>query len=260
MFIDTHCHLDFEGFNKDRDEVIKRARDVGVEKIINVGCDLEQSKNSISLAEKYEFIYVSVGFHPQEANGVDDQTFSELEKLAGHPKVVAIGECGLEYYGIRNQELGIREKQKNIFKKQIELAIGLNKPLIIHCRDAYDDIINILNSYFLIHNSKLNGVIHFFSGGLEHAKQLLDLGFFISFTGLITFVLDYDKVIQSIPLDKILIETDTPFVAPIPYRGKRNEPAYVVETAKKIAEIKNISFNEVAEQTSKNALNLFALK
>ncbi len=268
MLIDTHCHLDFKGFDEDRDEVIKRARDAGVEKIINVGCDLEQSKNSIALAEKYDFIFASVGLHPQEANNVDDKTFSELGKLSEHPKAVAIGECGLEYSGPAGRDLN-KEKQKEVFLRQLELSGKIQKPLIIHCRSAYDDLIEILNSSAKGgsasggKSSILNsppGVIHFFSGNLEQAKQLLDLGFFISFTGLITFVKDYDKIIQFIPLDKILIETDAPFVAPVPYRGKRNEPAYIVETAKKIAEIKNMSFNEVVEQTSKNALNLFSLK
>lgn len=251
MLIDTHCHLDFRGFNEDRDEVIKRARDVGVEKIINVGCDLQTSKNSVALAEKYEFIYTSVGFHPQEANKVDEKTFSELEKLAEHPKVVAIGECGLEYSGPAGRDLN-KEKQKEVFLRHLELSGRIQKPIIIHCRSAYDDLIEILNSS--------PGVIHFFSGNLNQAKKLLDLGFFISFTGLITFVRDYDKIIQFVPLDRILIETDAPFVAPVPYRGQRNEPAYVIETAKKIAEIRNMSFNEAAEQFSKNALNLFALK
>ncbi len=267
MLIDTHCHLDFKDFDKDRDEAVKRAYDAGVQKIINVGCDMESSRRSIALAEKYDFIYASVGLHPHEANSQllkqlskpHSDSWNELEKLAEHPKVKAIGECGLEYYGVRCQVLGVKEKQKNIFKKQIELAIKLNKPLIIHCRDAHNDVLDILKSYFLGRKSKLNGVIHFFSGAPRQAREYLGMGFMISFTGVITFSRDYDEVVQSAPLEKILIETDTPFVAPIPYRGKRNEPSYVIEVAKKIAEIKNIPLEKVAEQTSENALKIFSL-
>ncbi|MEE8131478.1 MAG: TatD family hydrolase [Candidatus Paceibacterota bacterium] len=264
MLIDTHCHLDFKDFDEDRDDVIKRAYDAGVQKIINVGCDLERSKSSVALADKYNYIYASVGLHPQEANNTDEKIFSEIEELAKHPKTVAIGECGLEYSGPASHNLN-KEKQKEVFLRHLELSQQIQKPVIIHCRSAYEDLIEILKT-----NSSC-GVVHFFSGKLAQVKQLLDLRFLISFTGVITFSRDYDRVIQSIPLDRILIETDAPFVAPVPYRGTplesprlptgqaRNEPAYVIEIAKKIAEIKNISFEKIAEQTAKNAIKLFSI-
>ena len=266
MLIDTHCHLDSKDFDKDREEVIKRARKVGVQKMINVGCDIEQSKNSIALAEKYDFIYAAVGLHPHEVvqlqlfeDDADNFIFMELEKLAEHPKVMAIGECGLEYFRIRANELEVKNKQEHLFKKQIELSIKVSKPLIIHCRNIHEDVINILDSYSISNNPKPYGIIHFFSGSLEQAEKYLELGFMLSFAGPITFTQEYDRVIQMVPFNKILIETDAPFATPIPYRGKRNEPAYVIEIAKKIAEIKNMSFEEVAKQTTGNAIKVFSL-
>lgn len=256
MLIDTHCHLDFKDFDKDRDEVIKRAYEAGIKKIINIGCDLERSRNSIILAEHHDFIYASVGLHPHYAVKTSEKNFREMEELARHPKVVAIGECGLDYYQARtNADLtqtgaDSNIKQRAIFQKQIALAIKLDKPLIIHCRDAHDDVLGILNS-------RPPGVIHFFSGNSEQVRRYLELGFFISFAGPITFSKNYDEVIKAVPLERILIETDAPYVAPEPYRGQRNEPAYVVEIAKKIAEIKDIPLERVAEQTTKNVYKLF---
>ncbi|MEK9148137.1 MAG: TatD family hydrolase, partial [Patescibacteria group bacterium] len=177
---------------------------------------------------------------------------------AGRPKVVAIGECGLDYNRIRNQELGIRERQKEVFVQQIELAKELKKPLVIHCRKAFDDLIQILDSLFLIPDSPA-GVVHFFSGSWDDAKSLLDLGFYLSFGGVITFARDYDQVVKHVPLERLLIETDAPYVAPLPYRGKRNEPLYISEVAKKIVELKAITFEEVADTTTANAVRLFQL-
>ncbi len=281
MLIDTHCHLDFKDFDKDRDKVIKRAQNAGVQKIINVGCDLEGSKSSVVLAQKYDCIYASIGLHPYEAEKIIEKDFQEIEKLSEHPKVVAIGECGLEFSIFKKvdpsniddniRKLNLQKLQKELFIQHIKLSKKLNKPLIIHCRNAHNDVIEILNSKFHILNSS-PGVIHFFSGTLQQAQKYIEIGFMISFAGVITFARDYDKVIQIIPLEKILIETDAPFVAPIPYRGAlvkgpqlltgqaRNEPSYVIEIAKKIAAIKNISFKEVAKQTTENALRVFLLE
>ena len=188
--------------------------------------------------------------------------------LAKDPKVVGIGECGLDYYRISNLESGIsnemqntKEKQKNVFLQQIKLAGEVGKPLMIHCRNAFDDLISILNSKFQIPNSlsKNPGVIHFFSGTVDDAKRLLEMGFSFSFGGVITFARDYDEVVRYIPLDRIVLETDAPYVTPIPYRGKRNEPAYVVEVAKKLAELKELPLEKVAQVTRENAVRAFSL-
>lgn len=255
--IDTHCHLDFEDFDSDRDEVIKRAYEGGVRKIINIGCDLERAKKSIEIAKKYDFIFVACGLHPQEADDGDEKFFSQLRDLLKEPKVVAIGECGLEFYGTYNSPES-REKQKEVFLRQLESAGEFKKPVIIHCRNAYSEILEILKKE-KEKNPELSGVVHFFAGRMSQAEEFLKLGFLISFTGVITFARDYDRVIKASPLGKIMIETDAPFVAPVPYRGKRCEPLYVKYVASKLAELKVISYEEVAEQTTKNAEKLFGI-
>ncbi len=257
QLIDTHCHLDFSDFDSDRGEVIKRAQEGGVRKIINVGCDLERAKKSIEIAKKHEFIFTSVGLHPQEAEAGDEIFFSHLRKLLKEPKVVAIGETGLEFYGENNSPES-RERQKEIFLKQLDLAAEFKKPVIIHCRNAYAELLEILRDE-KEKNPELLGVIHFFVGRLSYAQEFLRLGFLISFTGVITFARDYDKVIKSVPIDKIMVETDAPFVAPTPFRGKRNEPLYVKYVIEKIAELRGISYEEVATQTTKNAEKLFSI-
>ncbi len=273
--IDTHCHLDFEDFDSDRDEVIKRAYEGGVRKIINIGCDLKRARKSIEIAKSRDFIFVACGLHPQEAGDGDEFFFSQLRELLKEPKVVAIGECGLEFAVFAREqserlqkrasvevenEGGLQqvkfEKQKEVFIRQLELAKEFKKPAIIHCRNAYPELLDILKNE-KEKNPGLCGVVHFFSGRLSHAEELFKLGFLISFTGVITFARDYDRVIKASPLEKIMIETDAPFVSPEPYRGKRNEPLYVKYVAEKIAEIKNLSFDEVARTTTKNAERLF---
>lgn len=249
--VDIHAHLNFSDFGNDLDEVVRRALDAGIW-IINIGADLETSKQAVEIAEKYDGIFASVGLHPDESKEIQfplGNWISKLRDLAKHPKVVCIGECGID---LKSQKSNLKS-QKDLFISQIELARELNKPLMIHCREAHNEVLEILKK--LGHY----GNIHFFTGTPEQAEQYFDLGFTISFTGVITFTHDYDEVISKSPLDKIMIETDAPFVAPVPYRGKRNEPLYVQEVAKKIAEIKNISFDEVAEVTTKNALSLFSL-
>jgi TatD DNase family protein len=274
MFIDTHAHLNLKEFKNDAEEVIKRTIGGDVF-IINVGTDFETSKRAIELAEKYSGVYATVGFHPNDSSPPallrkalqvgEEFNLSALRELAKNPKVVAIGETGLDYYRLKGDEFENKKRQKEIFKKQIELALELKKQLVIHCREAHstssgrahDDLLDILNSYFLIHNSSLRGVIHSFSGNLEQAEKYREMGFKIAFNGIITFSSDYNEVVLKTPLEDILIETDCPFLTPVPYRGKRNEPLYVIEIAKKIAEIKNLSLEKTEKQTTKNAKELF---
>lgn len=259
MLIDTHAHLDFKEFDHDRDEVIKRALGSGVEKIINVGCNLERSQNSIILAQKYNNVYATIGVHPHDVKkyelGIMGQ---ELKNKAKREKVVAIGECGLDYYRIESDQ--DKARQKEFFKIHLEIAQKLNLPLIIHCRNAFDDLLTLVKAER--QKSKIRGVTHCFSGTLHYAREFLDLGFLISFTGSITYVRPQGElltVVREIPLDKMMIETDSPYLAPVPHRGERNEPAYVRFVVEKIAGIKGLDFKEVADQTSRNAINLFGL-
>jgi TatD DNase family protein len=261
--------------------------------MINVGTQKDTSKSAAELAEGREGVFATVGLHPihtdksyhdekelGESGFTQHHFFSSrksgagftsrgedfdcdyYKKLAQNGKVVAIGECGLDYYRVKNKELGIK-KQIDAFEQHISLALELDLPLMVHCRptpgsmDAYKDTFEILNSYFLIHNSKLRGNVHFFAGSCQEAKKFLDIGFTISFTGVITFANSYDEVIENTPLDMILSETDCPYVAPAPYRGKRNEPIYVREVVRQIAEIKKLPFGEVQKRLVQNALRVF---
>lgn len=270
-FFDVHTHTQFAAFREDADFVIERALGVGVW-VVNVGTQRDTSAGAIAFAKKQpEGVYATVGLHPIHTEksyhdthelGSSDKAFEftsrgeefdyeYYKELALHPKVVAIGECGLDYYRMSESFKG---KQAAVFIQQIELAQEVKKPLMIHCRQAFPDLINILQAT----SYKLKpSIVHFFSGAKEDAQKLLDLGFSFSFGGVITFTRDYDEVVKYIPLDRILLETDAPYVAPIPYRGKRNEPSYVVEIAKKIAELKNTSLEEVSEKTSSNARSVF---
>ena len=257
-FFDTHTHANFNAFKNDSQEVIERALKNGVW-LVNVGSQASTSKRAVEMAQNYqEGVYAAVGLHPSH---LEDESFDEkfYLDLAKNEKTVAIGECGLDYFRMKNEELRIKNLQKEVFIKHIELAKKVNKPLIIHCRDSHEDLIKILNSKFSILNSPA-GVMHFFTGNYEQAKQYIDLGFYISFSGVITFASEYEELVRKLPLDKILIETDAPYATPVPYRGQRNEPSYVIETAKKIAEIKNISLDEAARQTTENAFIVFGLK
>lgn len=250
MLIDTHAHLDFNHFNKDREEVIKRALEGGIEKIINVGTNLESSRKSISLAGKYNNIYASVSLHPIDVEKERFDVDVWLE-LAQQEKVVAIGETGLDFFHSSN-----KNKQREIFQKLIGVAEKVKKPLILHSREADEEILEILNK------SKLpakRGVIHCFSRSYEVAKKFLDLGFLISFTGNITYDKEPPDSVAKVPLEKIMVETDCPFMAPLPFRGKRSEPLYVKYVAEKIAEVKGVSFKKVVEVTTQNAKQLFVL-
>ena len=263
--IDIHAHVNFPNFDADRAEVMTRALASGVG-MINVGTDLETSKSAVTLAHEYEndSVWATVGIHPTDIN--DQLDWVEFKKLAQDKKVVAIGECGLDYFHVKDP--GEREKQKEFFLKQIVIAGEVGKALMIHCRpslgtqDAYLDLLTILqsnSSHFAKATRDRPGDLHFFVGSLEIAKQFLALGFTLSFTGVITFTHDYDEVIKITPLEQIMAETDCPFVAPAPYRGKRNEPSYVAEVVKRLAEIKGISFDDMATQTVTTARRVFNL-
>ena len=300
---DVHTHTQFAAFCEDQDAVIRCALDAGVW-MINVGTQRDTSKAAIETAHRYpEGVYATVGLHPihteksyHDAQELGTPQHSQVykdvvgtgfvsrgeefdyeyyKKLAQDPKVVAIGECGLDYYRLTEET---KEKQKKVFLKQIELAIEVKKPLMIHCRNAFSDLIEILQptAYNLSPS-----VVHFFTGTKEDARKLLNLGFSFSFGGVITFARpirgkspeataapsarvsngasDYDEVIQFIPLDCIMLETDAPYVAPVPYRGKRNEPAYIVEVAKKMAELKGVEFEKISQRTMENAKMIFGI-
>jgi len=254
MLIDTHAHLNFKAFENDYREVIERAFNADIRAIINVGSNLLTSLEAIKIADLYDTgVYAAVGFHPIHIKEEDfDQ--EEFEKIAINKKVVALGETGLDYYYDRST----KEQQKEIFRKILTIANKISKPVILHSRDAGEDVLSVL----IEEKIESKGVIHCFQGNWNFAKVILDMGLYISFTGLITFSKNYEtfEVIEKAPLERIMIETDCPYMTPEPYRGKRNEPAYVIEVAKKIAEIKKLPLEKVAEQTSQNAIELFGLR
>ncbi len=295
MLLDCHTHAHFAAFEKDYKEVIKRALDAGVA-IINVGTQRDTSKRAVEVCDEFPTgVYAAVGLHPthttksyhdaQELGGGEAAKafvsrgeifdFEFYNKLAHHPKVVAIGECGLDYYrlnnesGIMNYELETKEKQKTAFIAQAQLALKHHKALMIHCRpskgtdDAYEDILSILSSF---EYQAIPKVLHFYVGSLEMTKKFIASGFNFTFGGVITFPPkagkssgDYDEVIRAIPADRILLETDAPYVAPAPYRGKRNEPVYIIETAKKMAEIKGMEYDKMCEIEVSNAKRIFGI-
>jgi TatD DNase family protein len=248
-FIDIHAHVNFPEYDLDRDEVVKRAKGSNTW-MINVGTDEESSKKAVELAEKYsEGVYAIIGLHPN-----DKEIFNKdfYKTLAKSPKVVGIGECGLDYF--RSETEGDKVRQMEVFKAQIELSIEVNKPLMLHIRNAYGDAISVLKQY-----PKARGNVHFFAGNIAEAKEFIDLGFTLSFTGVITFAKEYIELVKFVSLDKILSETDCPYVTPAPHRGKRNEPFYVNEVVKKIAEIKGESLEKVQKQLVENARHLFGV-
>lgn len=278
--IDVHSHVNFNAFQEDGDAVIERALQADIGMIL-VGSQIDTSRRAVEYAEKYpEGIYAAVGLHPihleeayfdiaeEKARGgmpgfttrKEEFDYGSYRALAERPRTVAIGECGLDYYRIMNHEAWsmeqVREKQQETFRKQIALAREAGKPLMLHCRSAYEDMLRILKDE---RAEDIGGDVHFFAGDWAMAKQFLDLGFYLSFTGVITFSRDYDEVIKNAPLERIMVETDAPYVTPVPHRGKRNEPLYVEEVAKKIAEIKGVGAEEVCRTTTQNAIQLFRL-
>ncbi len=254
LFVDSHAHLDGGRFSDDLDEVVQRAADNGVTTIVTIGCDLASSRASVELSERYAGVYAAVGVHPHDAGEIDDAAIEQLHALAQHPKVVAIGEIGLDYYRDRCP----RQQQQLAFRRQIHLAQQCALPIVVHDRDAHSDVMAILRAE---NASACGGVLHCFSGDETMARQCIDLGFMLSFTGTITYPKNdaIRAVIAALPIEKMLIETDCPYLAAQPWRGKRNEPAYVVETAKTLADIKQLSVADVARITSGNARRLFNL-
>lgn len=256
MLIDTHCHLNFEDFDKDRDEIINRCLSNDIY-VINVGADYETSEKAVEIAEKYKKgLYASVAIHPHSV-GKERYDIMIYHNMARNPKVVAVGETGLDYAFCENDEK-IQKLQQKVFIQHLKLAKELNKPVIIHSRRLFPEILEIIKQV-TSNKKQVTGVLHCFMGRWSYAEEYLKLGFYIGFTGLITYARDYDKVIKNTPLERILIETDAPYLTPEPHRGKKNIPDYVELVAKKIAEIKEIPFSKVAEQTTKNAKELFDL-
>ena len=253
MLVDSHAHLEMREFDADRNEVIERARLAGVDCIITVGTNLSLSRKALSIARQYENIYATVGVHPHDVARAGDKTFEELRELAQDPNVVAYGEIGLDFF----RNLSPREKQIELFARQLELALELKLPVIIHDRDAHDLTLQMVKS-----SGVRAGVFHCFSGDWAMARQCIDLGFYVSVPGVVTF--DKSKtlheVVRQAPLDALLLETDCPYLTPVPHRGKRNEPAFIVHTAGKVAEIKGLAWQDVAKAAADNTRKLFRIK
>ena len=254
MWIDTHAHLDMEVFQKDLESVLKRAEDNGVEAIVTVGVDLRSSQDAVQLANTRPNLYAAVGLHPHEAGSFNSMTLETLATLSQDPKVVAWGEIGLDYY----RNYSPRELQRKAFEEQLHIAIDLGLPIIIHDREAHEDILDILRK---IGKRERFGVVHCYSGDMELAQQLFDMGFFISIPGTITYknAAQIRQVAASAPINRILIETDAPFLAPVPYRGKRNEPAYVAITAQELAKLRKLNETTLAGLLRENTKKLFGI-
>ncbi|HZG72818.1 MAG TPA: TatD family hydrolase [Chondromyces sp.] len=254
MLFDTHVHLNADQFEDDLDQVIERAKEAGVDQMVVVGFDRPTIKKAMELVEQHDFLYASVGWHPVDAIDMTEEDLQWIEELSNHPKVVALGEMGLDYHWDKSP----KEIQKEVFRKQIRLAKKVKLPIIIHNREATQDIVEILKEE---EAKEIGGIMHCFSGSAETAKECIDMNFYISLGGPVTFknAKKPKEVAAAVPLEKLLIETDCPYLAPHPYRGKRNEPAYVKLVAEQIAVIKGISYQEVAEKTTENAKRLFGL-
>jgi TatD DNase family protein len=253
MLVDTHAHLQWASFGKDREKVISRARKVDVKYIVNIGFDLNGSREAIELAEKHRCLYATVGIHPHNASQLNENVLDKLRKLSENPKVVAVGEIGLDYY----RNLSPRDAQKKAFEAQLFLAEELGLPVVIHDREAHADTLEMLSKF----KGKIKGIMHCFSGSREMAEQYIKSDFYISFAGPVTFPNSHKlhEIVKGIDLNKILLETDSPWLAPQEMRGKRNEPAFLLFIGKKIAKLKGISVDELAEATTENAKEIFQL-
>jgi TatD DNase family protein len=245
--VDSHCHLDDKQFDPDRAEVIERAREAGVERMMTIGTgngppDLEAA---LRLARKHSFIYATVGVHPHDAAKATPETFAAMEALAAETKVLALGEIGLDYH----YDFSPRDVQRNVLVEQLKLAARAGKPIVIHTREAWDDTLLLLREHW-----SGGGIMHCFSGGPAEARQALDLGFYLSFGGVLTFpkAEELREAARMAPEDRLLIETDAPYLAPVPKRGKRNEPAFIVETARRLAEVRSVAPEHIAEVTTAN--------
>ncbi len=258
MLLDSHTHIDMREFDADREGVLQRAREAGVAAVIDIGIDIASSEAAIALAEKHSDVFASVGIHPHDASKVTEADIARLEVLSKHPKVVAIGETGLDFY----RNLSSKESQVEAFKRQLELASRAGLPVVIHSRNANDEVFNILSEWVAGMKGAHQpvGVLHCFSGDAELGRKYIDMGFLVSFAGPVTYPKSLAAgVAKEIPLDKMLIETDCPFLTPQAHRGKRNEPSYVSYVASKIAEVKGVTGETVAEMASANAIRLFRL-
>jgi len=255
MLIDSHAHLEMAEFRNDLEAVVQRAKDSGVESIFTVGTEKKDWERTLEIAHSYPGIFAILGFHPHNVKDVEARDYSVLMDLCKDEKVKALGEIGLDFF----RDLSPREIQRKRFREQIELARELNLPIVIHDREAHHETLEILRSE---RAETLGGIIHCFSGDARMATACIDMGFCISIPGSITFknAERYQEIVRNLPLDHLLVETDAPFLTPVPFRGKRNEPGFVRYTAEKIAAIKKISLEEVAERTTKNALRVFRLK
>jgi TatD DNase family protein len=253
--IDSHCHLDFPHFDEDRDEVVARAVGAGVTAVINPGTDLESSRRAVTLTERYDNVYAAVGIHPHNASTFRSQTLSELRQLAAHPKVVAIGEIGLDYY----RNLSPRAQQRAAFESQLTLAADLDLPVIIHQRESGTDVLAALRSW--AEGGHPGCVLHAFSGDQEMADEAVSLDFFIGVGGPLTFknARRLPEIVPTLPPSCLMVETDAPYLAPHPFRGKRNEPAHVVLVAQRLAQLRNLSLNELSRQVTENTVRLFRL-
>jgi TatD DNase family protein len=273
QLFDAHTHVQFAAYDQDCDLVIARALAKGVW-MVNVGTQRDTSARAVELANRYkDGVYAAVGLHPVHTERLrhdkselgggnafvsreEEFDYSYYKKLAGSRKVVAIGECGLDYYHLGNET---KKKQKDALLEQLELAYEMKKPLMIHCRNAFADLLQVFNSHRSLLCPENPGIIHFFSGTIEDAKILLSFGFSFSFGGVITFTRDYNKLVDYIPLGRIVSETDAPYVSPVPFRGRRNEPLFVREVVKRIAEVKQMDYSYVRSQLTENAMRIFAL-
>ena len=260
IFVDSHCHIDGKEFDADRDEIVKRANEAGVKFMLTVGTgepDSGSFERAVEVAEKYENVYASIGVHPHDAKTFDDKAETRLIRLAReNSKVIAWGEIGLDFY----YDHSPREIQEKVFRRQIQIARELNLPIIIHSRDANNETVRILTEECKGEDFR-GGIMHCFGGTPQMADGLMEIGFLISFAGNVTFKKAYNlrEAVRAVPLEKLLIETDCPFLAPIPFRGKRNEPSFVVHTAKFLAEFYGIELEALANQTTKNFLDFFKI-
>jgi TatD DNase family protein len=254
MLVDTHAHLDDERYNLDREEVIKRAKTAGIEYIVNVGTDKKSNEFSLKLSEKYDNIYTAIGIHPHNVRNINNDTFEEIEKLLTNKKVVAIGETGLDYF----KNLSPKEEQEKVFRKLINLAVKYSLPLVIHSRDAHDEVVKILKQEKAV---EVGGVYHCFSGNKDVLRQILNLGFYVGIGGIITFpnANNLRELIKDIPLSRLVLETDCPYLAPQTKRGTRNEPAYLIEIAEKISYLLNLPLETISRWCGINSKYLFKL-
>ncbi|WP_066185725.1 TatD family hydrolase [Gracilibacillus timonensis] len=255
MLFDTHVHLNVSHFDEDREEVLKRAKEAGVEYMVIVGFDHETIPKAIKMAEQYDHIYAAVGWHPVDAIDMTEKELVWLEELADHPKVVALGEMGLDYHWDKSP----KDVQKAVFRKQIQLAKKVQLPIIIHNREATEDIIGVLQEE---HAEEVGGIMHCYNDSIDYVDTCLDMGFYISLGGPVTFknATLPKEVAKYVPMDRLLIETDCPFLAPHPNRGKRNEPAYVRLVAEQIADLRGVSYEKLSEQTTENAKRFFGIE